>query len=120
MKRTILILMLAGCTAETGLTRPDLALAQVTEKPAKTEGECWAEAGSGWIATPCADQMTPEVTASLQRALAARKLYDGEADGKTGTATKTAIRQYQAPLGFDSPILTLEAARSLGILPTPM
>lgn len=116
MRRLILVLALAGCAAETGLTQPDLA-ARLSERP---EGDCWTETGTGWVETPCAKDMTPEVTASLQRALAARGMYDGAADGKSGPATQEAVRKYQAPLGYDSGTLTLKAARSLGILPTPM
>lgn len=66
--------------------------------------------------TPCADQFTPEFIASLQRALAARGLYDGPVDGVLNTGTKAAIRAFQREFGPDSPVLSIEAARRLGLI----
>ena len=55
-----------------------------------------------WFQTPCEDQLTPDFLASLQRALHAR--------------TQRAIRRYQAPQGLNSSILSLSAARKLGLV----
>lgn len=68
-----------------------------------------------WFQIPCERDLTPDAIASLQRALAARGLFAGPPTADMDTATRTAIRQYQAPRGLDSSVLSLEAARSLGL-----
>jgi len=73
-----------------------------------------------WFETPCPDAVTPELVASLQRALAARSLYDGPVSGRIDTATSAAVQRYQAGTGLDSPILSLAAARGLGLIATPL
>ncbi|QGX97690.1 peptidoglycan-binding protein [Roseovarius faecimaris] len=65
---------------------------------------------------PCPDEMTPELIASLQRALQARGLYRGPVSGVMDAPTRTAIRRYQKPLGLDSGILSLATARVLGLV----
>ena len=69
-----------------------------------------------WFQTPCEDQQTPDFLASLQRALAARGHYRGAVTGQMDTRTLRAIRRYQAPQGLDSAILSLSAARKLGLV----
>lgn len=66
--------------------------------------------------TPCADVLTPEFVATLQRALAARGLYRGTVNGRMDAQTREAIRKYQAPQGLASGKLSLAAARSLGLI----
>ncbi|MDX1821725.1 MAG: peptidoglycan-binding domain-containing protein [Paracoccaceae bacterium] len=73
-----------------------------------------------WFETPCPDAVTPELVATLQRALAARALYDGPINGRLGPATSAAVQRYQAETGLDSPVLSLSAARSLGLIATPL
>lgn len=68
---------------------------------------------------PCPATMDAEFIASLQRALQARGLYDGEIDGTLGTGTRKAIRTYQAARGLDSDILALDSARQLGLVAYP-
>ena len=72
---------------------------------------------------PCPDALTPEFIASLQRALAARGLFDAPISGELDTATRSAIRGYQSARGLDSDRLSAGMARDLGlmpiILPTP-
>jgi FAD/FMN-containing dehydrogenase len=70
-----------------------------------------------WFQTPCPDEMTPAFVASLQRALKARGLYRGPVTGEMHAATSRAVRQFQAERGLDSPVLSLAAARDLGIAP---
>jgi len=77
------------------------------------------ERGVTWFETPCPADMTPELVATLQRALAARGLYDGPITGRTGAATRDAVRAYQAQTGLDSPVLSLAAARTLGLIAVP-
>ncbi|MCB1365249.1 MAG: peptidoglycan-binding protein [Rhodobacteraceae bacterium] len=69
-----------------------------------------------WFQTPCEQAMTPEFVASLQRALTARHLYRGPVSGEMDARTRAAVRRYQQPLGLDSGILSLAAARELGLV----
>ncbi|MEQ9695748.1 peptidoglycan-binding domain-containing protein [Shimia sp. SDUM112013] len=69
-----------------------------------------------WFQTPCEDVWTEEFTSSVQRALAARGLYHGSITGQRDKRTLVAIRRYQEAQGLDSAILSLEAARSLGLV----
>lgn len=69
-----------------------------------------------WFRTPCPEALTPEVIATLQRALAARGLYMAETSGSIDAATRSAIRAYQGPRGLNSDRLSLAAARELGVV----
>jgi hypothetical protein len=69
-----------------------------------------------WFETPCADVMTPGFIAAVQRALAARALYRGAANGEMDARTRAAVRRFQKPQGLDSGILSLAAARQLGLV----
>lgn len=73
-----------------------------------------------WFETPCADVMTPDFIASVQRALAARGLYTGAVTGRLDARTRAAIALYQAPLGLESERLSLDSARRLGLVATPI
>ncbi len=64
--------------------------------------------------TPCPQVLTEEFTASLQRALAVRGLYDGPITGVYDQRTGTAVRSFQ---DINSPILSIEAGRRLGLIP---
>lgn len=69
-----------------------------------------------WFETPCDPVWTEEFTATLQRALKARGHYTGTITGTLDKRTRAAIRRYQAPQGLNSSILSLEAARMLGLV----
>ncbi len=69
-----------------------------------------------WFETPCQEQLTPDIIATLQRALKARGLYAGALTGDMDARTRHAIRRFQAPEGLDSSILSLWAARKLGLV----
>lgn len=69
-----------------------------------------------WFEALCPQQLTPEFVATLQRALAARDLYRGTITGEMDRRTRAAVRRYQSPEGLDSGILTLAAARRLGLI----
>jgi hypothetical protein len=71
-----------------------------------------------WFLTPCADVVTLEYVASLQRALKARGYYPYDITGQLDAATRRALRQFQEPLGLDSERLSLAAAQRLGISAT--
>ncbi|MDR0809858.1 MAG: peptidoglycan-binding protein [Gemmobacter sp.] len=66
--------------------------------------------------SPCPAEMTVEFVASLQRALKARGYYLLPVTGRMDGATSEAIRRFQAPLGLDSPVISLEGARALGLV----
>ncbi|MGR3322473.1 MAG: peptidoglycan-binding domain-containing protein [Pseudooceanicola sp.] len=68
-----------------------------------------------WFRTPCQDELTTEFVSSLQRALAARGHYAGPVTGQMDDRTRRAVRLYQRPEGLDSGILSLAAARKLGL-----
>ncbi len=73
-----------------------------------------------WFETPCPEVLTPEFIASVQRALVARGLYAGDANGVFDVSTRTAVRNYQISIGGpDSPVMAIETARSLGLIAVP-
>lgn len=69
-----------------------------------------------WFETPCQDKLTPDIIATLQRALKARGLYTGALSGQMDGPTRAAIRRFQVKEGLDSSILSLWAARKLGLV----
>ena len=69
-----------------------------------------------WFEALCDSQFTPEFVASLQRALAVRGLYAGPVTGSVDARTRNAIRSYQKAQGLDSAVLSLAAARQLGLV----
>jgi hypothetical protein len=69
--------------------------------------------------TPCPDALTPDLIATLQRALEARGLYRGPITGVMDVPTRLAVRRYQNPRGLPSGLLSIQSARSLGLLATP-
>ncbi len=71
------------------------------------------------IETPCPDEMTIDLVASLQRALAARGHYAGRATGVMNDATRAAVKSYQTEQGLPSAILSVETARELGLIAYP-
>jgi peptidoglycan hydrolase-like protein with peptidoglycan-binding domain len=73
-----------------------------------------------WFETPCPADMTPEVIATLQRALAVRAFYTGPVTGQIDAATSEAVGRYQASTGLQSRTLSLAAARALGVLAVPL
>ncbi|WP_044006935.1 peptidoglycan-binding domain-containing protein [Jannaschia sp. CCS1] len=68
-----------------------------------------------WFETPCEMESDAEFVANLQRALTARGHYDGAVTGEMNRATVRAVRAYQQPQGLDSGVLSLAAARQLGL-----
>lgn len=81
----------------------------------ETRQQILRERRETWFETPCAPEMTPDFIASLQRALAARGVYSGSITGEMDARTRAAIRRFQAPQGLDSGILSLAAARQMGL-----
>ena len=66
--------------------------------------------------TLCPPQYTPELVATLQRALKARQAYAGPITGNFDTATRTAVRAFQTERGTDSTLVSVEVARRLGVV----
>lgn len=64
----------------------------------------------------CDDQLTPAFVETLQRALQARGVYTGEVTGVMDTATREAVGRYQRGQDLDSDVLSLSAARQLGLV----
>lgn len=64
----------------------------------------------------CEETMTPEFIMTVQRALQVRTLYYGQINGQLDTVTRAAIRDYQKQQGLDSSILSVDAARKLGLI----
>lgn len=73
-----------------------------------------------WFRAPCPADYTLDFVASLQRALKARGYYLLPLTGALDTPTRDAVRRFQADRGLDSPLLSLAAARDLGLLPTAL
>lgn len=86
----------------------------------ETRQEIVRERHKTWFLVPCAATMTPKFIASTQRALAARGLYKGAISGEMDARTRAAVRRYQKPQGLDSGILSLAAARKLGLVAIEM
>ena len=85
----------------------------------ETRQEIVRERKELWFETLCDEALTSEFVASVQRALAVRGHYSGAADGKMDRATRRAIRNYQSAQGLDSDVLSLAAARKLGLVALP-
>ena len=85
----------------------------------ETRQQILRERRETWFQTPCAEDMTPDFIASLQRALRARALYRGEISGVMDARTRASVRRLQEPQGLDSGILSLAAARQLGLVVDP-
>lgn len=71
-----------------------------------------------WFRTLCPQDglQDPIFLASLQRALKARGLYAGQIDGQMTAQTGAAVQAYQSHSGLQSPVLSIAAARALGLI----
>jgi hypothetical protein len=76
--------------------------------------------GSGtWFMRVCDVELTPDVIATLQRALSARGAYRGFATGQMDARTMRAIQSYQAARGLDSAQVSVEMLVEFGLLQGP-
>jgi hypothetical protein len=73
-----------------------------------------------WFRSPCPQEFTVDFIASLQRALKARGLYLLPLTGEMDTATRAALRRFQADRGLESDRLALSSARELGLVTTDL
>ncbi|MCR9147217.1 MAG: peptidoglycan-binding protein [Rhodobacteraceae bacterium] len=97
----------------------DGSIAQPAIYKTETHQRIVRERQETWFETPCPADLTPEFNASLQRALKARGHYTGPVNGKLDARTRAAIRAYQKAQGLDSGILSVAAARQLGLIAVP-
>ncbi|ROU00247.1 peptidoglycan-binding protein [Histidinibacterium lentulum] len=65
----------------------------------------------------CPEALTPDFSASLQRALIARGDMANSVTFAMDAPTRAAIRDLQAPAGLDTPILARATAVELGLVP---
>ena len=72
------------------------------------------------FASPCPEEFTAEFVSTVQRALAARGVFQGSVTGRLDAPTTAAIRSWQTERGLPSGQLSLETARALGIVATPL
>ncbi|WP_283967450.1 peptidoglycan-binding domain-containing protein [Tritonibacter sp. AK171] len=98
----------AETSADGKITKPAVFATETRQEITRPREESYFQ-------TLCPDELTPDYISSLQRALAARGLYDGLITATLNTQTRAAIRRYQQELGIDSQTLSLRAARSLGL-----
>lgn len=65
----------------------------------------------------CAEDLTPDFIASVQRALSVRGAYGGAISGQRDRRTNRAIQAWQRDRGGpDSPVLSVATARDLGLV----
>ncbi len=95
--------------ADGGTIRPAVFRTETSQQIVQDRGQVWFRA-------PCIAEQTVDFVATLQRALKARGFYMAPVNGVFDPTTAEAVRRYQASRGFDSPRLTLAAARELGII----
>ncbi len=116
---------LSETVTEQVLVQPErLTASGAVETPAifrtETRQSIVTERQVTWFETPCPADLPPDVIASLQRALQVRGLYAGPVTGRIDGPTARGVRRYQSATGLDSPVLSLAAARALGLLATPL
>lgn len=75
-----------------------------------------AQARTLWTQVLCEVNTTNEVVTRLQRALKISGHYNGKIDGIIGSGTRRAIMSYQKAQGVESDILTIESAKTLGVI----
>lgn len=102
----------AQITADGTVTSPGVFKTETQQRITRERKEQWFE-------TPCPEAMTPEFVASVQRALAARGMYSGRITGQMDRTTRRAVRRFQVSEDLDSAILSMAAARKLGLIAVP-
>lgn len=98
---------------------PDGTIGAPPKYRTETAQEIVSPRRDNWFETPCMEVLTPEFVSSLQRALFARGFYAGAINGVFDPATKAAVQAFQRAQGSDSPVLSIKAARQLGLIAVP-
>lgn len=101
---------------EPGRVNPDGSIAKLPVYRTETRQQIATPRRDNWFETPCPEVMTAEFTASLQRALQVRGIYTGPITGALDSATRAAVQAFQRMDGPDSGVLSLAAARRLGLI----
>ncbi len=93
---------------------------QAVEKPAVyktvTRQDIVQPRADFWFKVPCDSIVTRDFIGSLQRALKSRGLYPGAITGVMDANTRKSVRWFQRKHGLNSGILSLDAARQLGLI----
>ena len=95
---------------------PDGTIATLPVYKTKAVQKIVTQRIDNWFETPCPETLTAEFNASLQRALAVRGYYVGQVTGEMDAETRVAIQAFQRSDGPDSGVLSLAAARRLGLI----
>ena len=115
--RTVEIPAEYGTVNVTKLVEP--ARIESIEIPAEyqtvTQRKLVREGSLEWRSILCETNMSADVVAALQRALAGAGFDAGPADGNYGRQTANAVEAYQRKNGLASGQLTMETLRSLGV-----
>lgn len=98
------------------VTAPDGAILSPATYRSHIRQEILRERGEVQFETICPPMFTAEFVESLQRALAARGYYTGPVHGELDRATGRAVQDFQRVDGPDSPLLSIAAARKLGLI----
>ena len=124
--------LFATRTQHVDLTRPEVCQAR-DESPAVIETVTESRGENGtyhtektlkivesrrvqWFDTPCLTTWTPDFIASVQRALIVRGLMSGPATGAITSETRAAIRAFQREEGINSDVLSIAAAKRMGLV----
>jgi hypothetical protein len=94
---------------------PDGTVASPAAYRTVTRQEITRERSEITFETLCPPAYTADFVSSLQRALALRGFYAGPVTGIMDIPTGRAVQDFQRVDGPDSPILSIEAARTLGL-----
>ena len=95
---------------------PDGTIATLPVYKTEAVQKIVAQRVDNWFETPCPETLTAEFNASLQRALAVRGYYIGQINGVMDAETRAAVQAFQRSDGPDSGVLSLAAARKLGLI----
>lgn len=97
-------------------TNPDGSIAELPVYRNEDRQQIVTPRGIDWFETPCPPAFTIEFVSNLQRALAVRGQYTGPITGNMDAPTRAAVRAVQRAEGLDSDILSIAAARRLGLV----
>lgn len=98
------------------ITAPDGTVESPAIFRTETRQEILRPRGEIRFQAVCPRDLTPGFIASLQRAMAARGAFSGPVTATYDPATQAAIRALQKETGPDSPILSTDLARKLGLI----
>lgn len=107
---TVQVVEIPAIVAEDGTTRmPAVYTTETRPKIVKDRQEITFDA-------VCEADLTPQFIATLQRALRARGYLATETTGVLDPETRRAVRAYQTEFGLNSDILSIRAAREMGLV----